>query len=477
MSQVYGDEVVARSADDVLAELPVPRQAIWRYYGLTGESLDGYPLSRNSRGLSSAHPIHGTYLILEHLRGAVNPATRDVAVARALRVAEASVARMETVDGTLRFLYQDEAADRVGDTFYSALTQGHYLNVLGRLYERAPSRLLERWMEAIFRSLLVPVDEGGVLLRQKDRVSLEEYPAPFPSFVLNGWLTVVNEVFEYGYLMQNSRALDLAQENAATLARMLPLYDAPEHWSSRYKLTGHVSHKIFFSGGIPEIERISVHHDGLVAHVTDLTTSARDVVHVVSLPSEEQAALSFKATASIAGYPAPSLVTVRLCAPCPLQVEWRVSVPQNDPRYVTPRAVGQRQMLRSRLEAGTTELKLEVPLDLVMGWAGGPTAFSKNIEGRRYNTYHYLHIKALTQLYEFTAFEKIRHWRDRWLQYSSRWPTHQPYLAPDVDHSVVDIGRHPDAASYLCEPRVRLQDGRIRRTPSPQMTASQEQLP
>ena len=76
-------------------------------------------------------------------------------------------------------------------------------------------------------------------------------------------------------------------------------------------------------------------------------------------------------------------------------------------RNTSLRGVGQRTLARITVEKGESWITQEVPLDLAMGWAGSPTAFSKNIAGSRFNVYHYLHIKALTQLYEFTGLPAL----------------------------------------------------------------------
>ena len=136
-------------------------------------------------------------------------------------------------------------------------------------------------------------------------------------------------------------------------------------------------------------------------------------------------------------------------------------------RNTSLRGVGQRTLARITVEKGESWITQEVPLDLAMGWAGSPTAFSKNIAGSRFNVYHYLHIKALTQLYEFTGLPALEMWRDRWLGYTEKWPQFPLYSGDGIRHGVVDHGSYADAAAYLRDARVKLRRNKIERLAAP----------
>ena len=459
------EEVVFRTAEAILEGLPRPRRDVWRYYRLAGEAADGYPLTETASG-PKAHPIHGSYMALELLRGA-RPGDSS-ALDAVERLLFASAARMLDDGQSLRFMYSASSGlTPYPHDFYSALTQAHYLNVFGRLLELRPTPRLHDVLSRVFRSMLIPVHEGGVLSDIDGIVSFEEYPSAMPSYVLNGWLTVLNELFEYGVVGRNDEAIELAETSARSLVALLERYDAPEYWSSRYSLTGNVTHKIFFKGAVPTLEEVVVSHGGVDVRVHAEDGHPYSLAHVVARPSLEVPALTVKAAASLVRYPEPSRVSFRVRSPSRCAAVWKVGIPQFDPQHVTPRGVGQRTLARITVEKGESWITQEVPLDLAMGWAGSPTAFSKNIAGDRFNVYHYLHIKALTQLYEFTGLPALEMWRDRWLGYTEKWPHFPLYSGDGIRHGVVDHGSYADAAAYLRDARVKLRRNKIERMAAP----------
>ena len=170
-------------------------------------------------------------MALELLRGA-RPGDSS-ALDAVERLLFASAARMLDDGQSLRFMYSASSGlTPYPHDFYSALTQAHYLNVFGRLLELRPTPRLHDVLSRVFRSMLIPVHEGGVLSDIDGIVSFEEYPSAMPSYVLNGWLTVLNELFEYGVVGRNDEAIELAETSARSLAALLERYDAPEYWSS-----------------------------------------------------------------------------------------------------------------------------------------------------------------------------------------------------------------------------------------------------
>lgn len=458
-------EAIADDGTKFLSRLPVQRQKVWRYYRLAGIAADGYPLMTSSDGVV-AHPIHGTYMGLELLRGL--KASDGEGLDEVERLLEAAVSRMEDDGSTLRFMYRaGSGLTPYPSDFYSALTQAHYLNVFGRLLDLRPTSRVRELLQRIFRSLLIPIDSGGVLHDRRGILSFEEFPSPIPNLVLNGWLTVLNEVFEYGVMTNNTEALSLVLESTQSLATLLERYDAVEAWSSRYRLTGNVSHRIVFQGAVPEIVDIVVGHAGYEARVQPSEAKPHSLAHIASKPTKIRPTLTLKAAASVIHYPEPSRVSVRFKTIRKCRVTWNVLVPEFDPAYVTPRGASQQQISSTTLGTGEHTVTQEIPAHLVFGWVAPPTAFSKVIEDNRFNVYHYLHIKALTQLHHFTGLPELKFWRDRWLSYVEEWPTFALYDKPGFNHGVVDRGSYSSQSAYLMDPRVKFEQGRIvRSTPS-----------
>lgn len=372
---------------------------------------------------------------------------------------------MEDDGSTLRFMYRAESGlTPYPSDFYSALTQAHYLNVFGRLLQLRPTSRVRDLLHRIFRSLLIPIDSGGVFHDQGGIVAFEEYPSQIPNFVLNGWLTVLNELFEYGVIAENPEALSLVTESARSLSTLLERYDAAEVLSSRYSLTGNVSHRIFFKGAVPEIIDVVVGHAGYEARIAEQDARPHSLAHIAMKPTRSNPVMTLKSAGSTVQSPEPSRVAVRLKTTKSCRVTWNTLIPDFDPAFVTPRGVSQKQLSSTDLGVGEHVVTQEIPADLVLGWAAAPTAFSKIINDRRYNVYHYLHIKALTQLHHFTGFSELEFWRDRWLSYVRSWPTFPLYDKPGFDHGVVDFGSYASQSAYLMDPRVKFKQGRIVRS-------------
>ena len=448
-----GDERSFRDA------IPANRRAVWDYYGLVGIDDDGYPLStaKMDRTRVVAHPMHGSYLIHEYVNEYIRNQADRTFLEKAVELAKASINRMTRVDDTLRFLYvPDDGMTSHGFEFYSALTQGHYLLAFSRLRQWVDDPFLAEANEAVFRSLLVPVAQGGVLLETNDGPVLEEYPTEVPSLVLNGWLTVLNEIFEYGYLTGSQEAIEFAGRSARALIARLHLYDVPEVWNSRYKLSGHVPNRVVFKGGVPTIRLFTIDTGGQVLRKTLSEGGRHQPLDVGNAPSEAKNILSFKTILTMANYPDTSRIALELEVDRPTRAQWSVGLPQHNPKGSTPRIIGLRQVAEFQLAPGASTITAEMPLDLLVQWTGAPVPFSKKISGKHYNVYHYLHIKAMSQLNAFYPSAELLKWRDKWLEYTKHWAEFPAYAGEDVAHSVVDRGRFETQDEYLRTPRTRV---------------------
>lgn len=453
--------------DDYWGPISEGRRNVWKYYRYCGLAEDGYPLSKSNLidDKIVAHPIHGCYLIVEYLNSYYSSRNKPDVICRAIKLAKACVSRMAHIGKTLRFLYtQGDGITPYGFTFYSALTQAHYLVAFARLYELTKDEAIKEWCTGIFESLLVPVEDGGVLLRNSLVVTLEEYPTEVPSYVLNGWLTVLNELFEYGYVLQNKKAISLARESAKTLIDLLPIYDAAEVWNTRYKLSGTVLNRLLFKGCVPTLKSITISTGKAIFSKSKFGTSAYDTVGVIKQPTKEDNVLAFRAALTMIDYPNSSYIEVELESEGDFEASWSVGVPQFNPKYYTPKAVSQRRISVMQGSAGISNFRIDIPLDLVVAWTGVPVPFSKKIGDHYYNAYHYIHIKALTQLYEFFPAGKIIHWRDRWLGYVKHWPSFPLYSDPEISYTVIDYGRYSSAEEFLCTPKLILDKNSLVRT-------------
>ena len=62
-----------------------------------------------------------------------------------------------------------------------------------------------------------------------------------------------------------------------------------------------------------------------------------------------------------------------------------------------------------------------------------PTNFLKQIGGKNYNVYHYIHINSMKTLYEYTKRENFNKYYLKWLGYTKRWPEMQPYKSKKIE--------------------------------------------
>jgi hypothetical protein len=449
---------------DPFSRLLPYRHNVWKYYGLVALASDGYPLARAPLDHAKivAHPIHGAYFITEYLNAYQFGGRKDRSYLRyAAELARAAVSRMEEENGCLKFFYEpSELVTPYSYRFYSGLTQAKYLEAFTRLFRETGDAWVSQTNDKIFRSFLVAVEEGGVLLNTRHGTFLEEYPTEVPGFVLNGWLTTINEIFSYAITSKNKNALALAKKNARTLLAIIHLYDVKEMLNTRYKLSGSVLNALVFSNENVSINTVTIKTSGLelVKRVGD--SRRYDTLHTVKLPGNGERLFVFWAMLSMIEYPDASELKVQVSSAVAQTVRWSLGVPTFDPRFATPRASGQKFMRQFELAPGENTISLQIPWDIAAGWVG-PVPFSKRIAERYYNAYHYIHIKGLSQLYEFYPAARLLYWRDRWLEYTEKWSTFPAYAVEGICHEVMDFGNFSSQAAYLRAPKFRLIDGEL----------------
>jgi heparosan-N-sulfate-glucuronate 5-epimerase len=119
----------------------------------------------------------------------------------------------------------------------SAMAQGQCASLLVRVgKEIGADELLESAANGL-RSLVVPVDAGGVAARLDGGLFLEEYPTDPPSFVLNGAIFALWGAFDVGRALGDELATRIFSEAGDVLAANLERWDTG-FWS-RYDLYPH----------------------------------------------------------------------------------------------------------------------------------------------------------------------------------------------------------------------------------------------
>ncbi|WP_016908850.1 D-glucuronyl C5-epimerase family protein [Streptomyces xiaopingdaonensis] len=391
-------------------------------------TADGYPGRNNHDGTVYEHPIYPTYVLHDYLEQyGKHPSPKLKAAIRT--VAHATVRRLKPFRGALVAWYAPKPGTRHTERRYSALTQAYYAHRLRSAAELLHDRSLRTAARRAFHALTVPADKGGVRYRDRHGTSIAELPQRPNGYVLNGWQSALVSAWKYGEASGDRRAKRLVRTSARTMARMLPLYDAPEVANSRYGLTGYTHVRTV--GADLRDARVSVPGEGSQGLVrgkgTELWTNHRVGPRQVNL------------VLSRASLPEPNVLRLDVSGPARVQVQ----VGEYDPlvsqppraRWVT---VGKVDKGRPRVEVGRD----------VLDKLAYPTNFVKKIDGRQTNVYHAIHIRNLRELGRITGDERFAKWAERWSRATCRWKEMPVYEGMYVRSN--EPGARSVAVSDLC---------------------------
>ena len=413
---------------------------------------DGYPGRRENDGSITPHPIYGAYVLLDYAKQyEANPST-ELREGMS-RIAHAAVARMDAIRGGLAFYY-DEAAQPIARQrrrHYSGLTQGYYAVALYRAYRATGDTSLRDAADGVFRSLLVPASQGGVLYRWPGGVAIAEVPTRPRDLILNGWLSILHSVGQYADLSGDATAQSLLRRSARTVAALLPLYDVPELANSRYGLTGPVYLRLRFGAPVDGVVlsrvHMSIRHEGSVSIAT-ATAPSRWENYLVDADQEvavgrgtlqpRRSSVRFNVVLSLLSHPEPNRLAVTVSTPRTMPVSVSAYVGSYDPRTAAPVDRQWVEADATTIPQGRHALELELPWSVV-GLVPYPTNFVKQIEGHGTNVYHFIHIKRLRELHRTTGLPELAEWADRWEAYALRWNRMPRYRGLHVRNYFTDI--------------------------------------
>lgn len=414
--------VATADADFTAHRIPTGRQAIYRFYRLAFDA-DGCPMKRMDDGSLTFHPLLGAYLICDYILE--YGVTRDPdLIARAEAVARHALRHAEPHGDSLIYWYRPESKlSAVPYTFYSALTQAWYVKAFARLSDHSDALPYTEIVHQFFNSLLIPAEEGGVLVRKRYGWILEEYPVNPPLYTLNGWLTALYMILnireelnrhQVPYHELLSKSLDAAEH-------LLPRYDASFVANSRYQLTGYTRLRMVFDRPAEanvEDFSITIPDEGEYAGNLTATTGYRWENY---LERQEEKLLQFNIVLSLVSYPKKNRFRCRLHINAACSV--KIFVADGDYRPDTSGMPTQRwrQISNVKLKEGENEIALGIPFDRTNMFAY-PTNFKKRIDGVYYNSYHILHIIDLAQIYSYVPRPALRTMARRWLSYMDEWP-------------------------------------------------------
>ena len=421
-----------------LPPIPSNRADIYEYYKLDFLP-DGYPGRRTDEG-TVPHPIYGSYLIAEYLSAYRRSGSKEMLDA-ACRMADVALSRMDRVGEMTVFTYRPEwKLDSTTQPYVSGLTQSHYLHQLAELHDITGIARYSEAAQSIFKSLTTSVESGGVLAKTSRGVVIEESPHSPRDIVLNGWLTAIRNIRRYEARTGSKAAQDLVNANLKTLSRLLPLYDVPALANTRYRIRGFAYVRLRFEStdGVIlqdaslDIPGGSTHpvrpdyldrwHSGFMRGVEPIADGLQVIAPQVQL----------NLVLSLLSAPEPNRLSMRISALSAGEVSLLIA----DGDY-TPLTSGMPTQRWKTIETlaypqGSSRLDFGIPIATIEKIAY-PTNFKKRINGRNYNSYHFIHADSLDILardFDNPVFDEYAH---RWRAYPEQWPDHPAYQDHDIE--------------------------------------------
>ncbi|MDJ0737024.1 MAG: D-glucuronyl C5-epimerase family protein [Nostocaceae cyanobacterium] len=110
----------------------------------------------------------------------------------------------------------------------SGLTQGLALGLFSYLYKETNEDKYLNIANQIYRSYLIPIEEGGFTRFEEEGVFFEEYPTEVPTRVLNGAVVAMLGLHDYALITNNPEANKLFQQSVDRLASLLPEYETKD---------------------------------------------------------------------------------------------------------------------------------------------------------------------------------------------------------------------------------------------------------
>jgi hypothetical protein len=420
---------------------------------------DGYPARRMEDTSLAPHPLYGVYVLRDYVRQYRR--SPSPALGRALGiVARAALARMELFRGSLVFRYPRALeTGRPLAGLYSGLTQAYYANTLYEVYEATGDELYRDAAELCFRSLLVPQEDGGVLYRWGDEVAIAEVPARPRDLVLNGWQSALISIHDYAGLSGSVAARRLFEESSATMARLLPLFDARDYRNSRYALAGPVDARLTISPNASGVSLTEVRLQIPKERAYDVTPGAlskwqmhldaRDVTPGDGVLRPRSRQVDMALVLSRISHPRPNALRLTIDSPRRTTIELELLAGRYDPLAASEVDRRWQHAATRTVPPGRHEIRLAIPWQ-VADLVAYPTNFIKVLEGRHTNVYHTTHVVRLTQLHEATGEPIFAEFAARWRDDICAWSEMDLYNGLSV-RSHWTPGELVVAPEQLCE--------------------------
>lgn len=406
---------------------PDNRKEAWEYYKIKFLP-DGYPGRQNGTDVVP-HPLYGAYVVTDYL-AEYRKTSDERYLAAAKTVADAAIGRMENLHGALVFYYQPDSLSSWPGKWYSGLTQARYLTVFEAVAKATGEKKYTDAAERVLTSLTLPTDTGGVARPFRGGIVIEEWANPqIEDYTLNGWTTALLMVDQYAADSGSSVAKDLFDNNVIALKQLLPLYDVPELANSRYRLTGNTAARLTFVGTTAKLDAGSVEAPGQVASVIARGTDNKWFSHVRSeSPTEALLNVMF----NYSTFPLENVLKLDIAAQQAGTMKVEVETGTFNPPLDD--IVGRKWVVLADLDikAGKNTFSVKVPWEHV-SFAARATTFRRVVGGKRYNAYHFIHIKNLKALAKRTGEPLFAEYAEKWEGYVKQWPQMPMYRDTGVE--------------------------------------------
>jgi hypothetical protein len=404
-------------------------RAMTDYYKLEFDE-HGYPCQIRENELYK-HPIYGVYVLKDYLKQ-YNQNSNVELLDAIIRLADLVYEYMESHLDSKVFWYEaDFKVGRAIKRHYSGLTQSYYSQIFYEVYLKTNKHKYKTAAFRIFRSLLVSSQNNGVLYRWNNYTSIAELPMIPNGLILNGWLTILNNVHKFYIHTKFDDARGLFEDSTKSLTEILPLYDSVENYNSRYSLTGPIIVKLVFKKNhklinisniklsIPGVESINV-NPNTHKHFWNNYIFNEDIEQVAKSIRIKSRTLRLNLVCSRLSFPLDNTLQIYISSDQKIEFDFFCYSGKYDP--LSSSQIDRKWEFAGRYfsENNSGSFDLSIPwkfADLI----AYPTNFKKRIKNKNYNVYHFIHIRILDQLYKITNITKLKYHSELWLNYTKEW--------------------------------------------------------
>ncbi len=434
-----------------LMPLPEHRKRIYQFYKLSFDE-DGNPC-KEVDGIRYPHPIFPTYLI-QNYAWLYSKTGDSRYLDSALLVLRRAKKNMREHEGGIAYWYNDRTVPtKFTKEFYSGLTQSNYLIAAVNLYKNLPPSWISQKVEisdfacSIFKSILVPREmDGPTVYLDNGGVHIEEYPFPLTLFTLNGWLTAVKNVYEYGQAFADDEAVEFSKKNVSTIESMLSLFDCERLLNTRYQLGGFVYFRIIPRNCSVRLHAVSYQVGGDSFYIKDKLEKddfSRWDYYFKNYTYNEVINENKSVDMNIVGsyfHKNSNLIFELSFNSC-------IEKNKSDPSFDIYIAHGDYDPLTASMKTERWDLVDNVSFDKAVvnnrvalrlsrdcfDPVAYPTNFKKVIEGKNYNAYHFIHIKALESINSWYKSDVLEYYILKFKNYVDLWPSSSIYAGKELE--------------------------------------------